>query len=52
MESQTQWEFLLLYLRNKEKEEITNPFLFCYKNMAHTYVPALIGMDYSYAKEL
>jgi hypothetical protein len=54
MGNHPQWEFILLYLKNKEKEEITNPFvgiLFCYKNTAHTYVPALIGMDYSYAKE-
>lgn len=54
MEHHPQWEFILLYLKNKEKEEITNPLvgiLFCYKNTAHTYVPALIGMDYSYAKE-
>ena len=54
MESNPQWEFILLYLKNKEKKEITNPLvgiLFCYKNTAHTYVPALIGMDYSYAKE-
>jgi predicted N-acyltransferase len=54
MESNRQWEFILLYLKNKEKEEITKPLvgiLFCYKNTAHTYVPALIGMDYSYAKE-
>ena len=54
MESNPHWEFILLYLKNKEKEEITNPLvgiLFCYKNTAHTYVPALIGMDYSYAKE-
>ncbi|MEZ7506049.1 aminotransferase class I/II-fold pyridoxal phosphate-dependent enzyme [Flavobacterium sp. Arc2] len=54
MESNRQWEFILLYLKNKEKKEITNPLigiLFCYKNTEHTYVPALIGMDYSYAKE-
>jgi 7-keto-8-aminopelargonate synthetase-like enzyme len=50
MEEHTQWEFILLYL----KEEKSNPLvgiLFCYKNTNHTYVPALIGMDYSYAKE-
>ncbi|RTZ03592.1 aminotransferase class I/II-fold pyridoxal phosphate-dependent enzyme [Flavobacterium bomense] len=54
MESNPQWEFILLYLKNKEKEQSVNPLigiLFCYKNTAHTYVPALIGMDYSYAKE-
>jgi 7-keto-8-aminopelargonate synthetase-like enzyme/predicted N-acyltransferase len=54
MEGNPQWEFILLYLKNKEKEEITNTLvgiLFCYKNTVHTYVPALIGVDYSYAKE-
>ena len=25
--------------------------MFCYKNTEQTYVPALIGMDYDYAKE-
>jgi predicted N-acyltransferase len=51
MESHPQWEFILLYLKQKE---INNPLvgiLFCYKNTAHTYVPSLIGMDYSYAKK-
>ncbi|WP_367757338.1 aminotransferase class I/II-fold pyridoxal phosphate-dependent enzyme [Flavobacterium sp. WC2430] len=54
MESNRQWEFILLYLKNEEKKEITNPLvgiLFCYKNTGNTYVPALIGMDYSYAKK-
>jgi hypothetical protein len=50
MEEHSKWEFILLYLKN----ENTNPLvgiLFCYKNTAHTYVPTLIGMDYTYAKE-
>ncbi|MFV8344660.1 aminotransferase class I/II-fold pyridoxal phosphate-dependent enzyme [Flavobacterium sp. ZB4P13] len=50
MEKHSGWEFILLYLKN----EISNPLvgiLFCYKNTSHTYVPALIGMDYDYAKE-
>ncbi|MFV8351745.1 aminotransferase class I/II-fold pyridoxal phosphate-dependent enzyme [Flavobacterium sp. XS2P14] len=50
MEEHSKWEFILLYLKN----ENTNPLvgiLFCYKNTAHTYVPTLIGMDYTHAKE-
>jgi 7-keto-8-aminopelargonate synthetase-like enzyme/predicted N-acyltransferase len=50
MEEHSEWEFILLYL----KEGISNPLvgiMFCYKNTEHTYVPALIGMDYDYAKE-
>ena len=50
MEEHSKWEFILLYLKNDN----TNPLvgiLFCYKNTAHTYVPTLIGMDYTYAKE-
>ena len=50
MENHSQWEFILLYL----KEEMSNPLvgiMFCYKNTEQTYVPALIGMDYDYAKE-
>jgi 7-keto-8-aminopelargonate synthetase-like enzyme len=54
MESHPQWEFILLYLKNNEKEQHTNlpvGILFCYKNINQTYVPALIGMDYTWAKE-
>jgi hypothetical protein len=50
MEEHSDWEFILLYLKNG----ISNPLvgiLFCYKNTNHTYVPALIGMDYTWAKE-
>jgi len=50
MNNHSEWEFILLYL----KEKISNPLvgiMFCYKNMERTYVPALIGMDYDYAKE-
>ncbi|PWA09890.1 aminotransferase class I/II-fold pyridoxal phosphate-dependent enzyme [Flavobacterium laiguense] len=50
MEEHSDWEFILLYL----KEEISNPLvgiMFCYKNTNHTYVPSLIGMDYTWAKE-
>ena len=46
------WEFILLYLKTNEKEENTKQavgIMFCYKNMEHTYVPSLIGMNYTYA---
>jgi len=54
MVNHPEWEFILLSLKNTDKEETTNPLvgiLFCYKNTAHTYVPSLIGMDYSCPKE-
>ena len=50
MEDHSQWEFILLYL----KKGASNPLvgiMFCYKNTEQTYAPALIGMDYDYAKE-
>lgn len=46
------WEFILLYLKDDIDEKNTNQavgIMFCYKNMDHTYVPALIGMDYTFA---
>ncbi len=52
MENHPNWEFMLLYLKNNTEEKITNQavgVMFCYKNMEHTYVPSLIGMDYDYA---
>ncbi|MFE3866992.1 aminotransferase class I/II-fold pyridoxal phosphate-dependent enzyme [Flavobacterium sp. LS2P90] len=60
MENHHHWEFILLYLNNNnnnnnrdQQSSLNLPIgiLFCYKNTNHTYVPALIGMDYSYAKE-
>ena len=54
MGNHPQWEYILLFLKDSNKEEdIKLPVgvLFCYKNTNHTYVPALIGMDYSKAKE-
>ena len=59
MENHNQWEFILLYLNNDnnsnrdQHSSLNLPIgiLFCYKNTNHTYVPSLIGMDYSYAKE-
>lgn len=50
------WEFILLYLDEKsDGAEVPSQklvgVLFCYKNMEHTYVPSLIGMDYDYARQ-
>ena len=42
------WEFILLYLREENTKQAVG-IMFCYKNMEHTYVPALIGMNYTYA---
>ncbi|SEA87484.1 7-keto-8-aminopelargonate synthetase [Flavobacterium gillisiae] len=48
------WEFILLYLTSKESEENYQEIvgvMFCYKNTDHTYVPALIGMNYTYSSK-
>lgn len=46
------WEFLTLYL-NAEVTEVDHMdpvgVMLCYKNSGKTYVPAFIGMDYSFA---
>ena len=43
------WEFILLYLKSEENTKEAVGVMFCYKNSEHTYVPALIGMNYNYA---
>ncbi|CAM4028649.1 aminotransferase class I/II-fold pyridoxal phosphate-dependent enzyme [Flavobacterium weaverense] len=46
------WEFILLYLSSNESEENKQQLvgvMFCYNNSNFTYVPALIGMDYTYS---
>ena len=52
MNEDTNWEFILLYLKEKHEE---NPYpvgvMFCYLNATHTYVPEFIGMDYRYARK-
>ncbi|MBC9795886.1 bifunctional aminotransferase class I/II-fold pyridoxal phosphate-dependent enzyme/GNAT family N-acetyltransferase [Sinomicrobium weinanense] len=48
------WEFMELSLKkeyHKRKDGITLGVMFCYKNGKDTYVPAFIGMDYTYARE-
>nr|WP_315242624.1 aminotransferase class I/II-fold pyridoxal phosphate-dependent enzyme [uncultured Flavobacterium sp.] len=44
------WEFILLYLKEDTDQEPVG-VLFCYKNCAHTYVPSLIGMDYTVSRK-
>ncbi|KUO64955.1 MAG: aminotransferase class I/II [Lutibacter sp. BRH_c52] len=54
MSNHPNWEFMLLYLKNNIEEQTTNQavgVMFCYKNMEHSYVPSLIGMDYAYAQK-
>lgn len=48
------WEFLTLYLKespDSREAQIPVGVMFCYKNMAATYTPAFIGMDYRYTEE-
>lgn len=54
MATNTHWEFILLYLKNTEDSTPVSPLigiLFCYKNSDQTYVPTLIGMDYTVPKK-
>ena len=44
------WEFILLYIKEDTDHEPVG-VLFCYKNCAHTYVPSLIGMDYTLSRK-
>ena len=48
------WEFIVLYLKKEyddRPEHLPVGVMFCYKNMEHTYVPSLIGIDYTYMHE-
>lgn len=44
-----QWEFLMVYL--EEKDRPLAGVMFCYKNSCKIYTPAVIGMDYKYSRE-
>lgn len=53
MREDPNWEFLTLYLKadfNTEKARIPVGVMFCYKNLAETYTPAFIGVDYKYTE--
>ncbi len=48
MNSSPEWEFLLIYLR--EKDQYPVGVMFCYKNASQVYTPAVVGMDYEYSR--
>ncbi len=53
MNDYTSWEFIALYLKGNESTEPEMVgVVFGYKNLNSTYVPTLIGMNYSYVQEL
>ncbi|WP_405199342.1 aminotransferase class I/II-fold pyridoxal phosphate-dependent enzyme [Christiangramia sp. LLG6405-1] len=49
MNVSSQWEFILLYL--KEKNMQLAGVMFCYKNANNIYAPAVVGMDYEFSRE-
>ncbi|MGJ5641506.1 aminotransferase class I/II-fold pyridoxal phosphate-dependent enzyme [Formosa sp. S-31] len=54
MSAHPNWEFIVLNLKKehaKANHDICVGVMFCYKNVANTYVPAFIGMDYTYVKD-
>ncbi|WP_417445280.1 aminotransferase class I/II-fold pyridoxal phosphate-dependent enzyme [Joostella sp.] len=54
MSDHAAWEFIEINLKApyvKEKKVKTVGVMFCFKNGQHTYVPAFVGMDYTYAHD-
>lgn len=51
MNEDPNWEFLILYLKDKGESMKPVGVMFCYLNSSRTYVPEFIGMDYQYARE-
>lgn len=49
MNLSSQWEYILLYL--KEEKMLQVGVMFCYKNSNNIYTPAIIGMDYEFSRE-
>lgn len=49
MNSSTQWEFILIHLKDKHKTLVG--VMFCYKNSEKIYTPAIVGMDYKFSRE-
>jgi len=49
MNLSSQWEYILLYL--KEEKMLQVGVMFCYKNSNNIYTPAIIGMDYKFSRE-
>ncbi len=50
MNKSPNWEFITVSLKI-DTENLFTGIMFCYKNDKNNYVPALIGMDYKWAKE-
>lgn len=54
MNENSNWEFLLLYLKEEwissDQPKLVG-VMFCYSNCGKTYVPEFVGMDYRYAKD-
>ena len=51
MNEDPNWEFLILYLKDKAESKKPVGVMFCYLNSPNTYVPEFVGMNYRYAKE-
>lgn len=49
MNTSSQWEFILIYL--KDKDILLAGVMFCYKNSSNVYTPAVVGMDYKWSRE-
>ncbi|MCK0131582.1 bifunctional aminotransferase class I/II-fold pyridoxal phosphate-dependent enzyme/GNAT family N-acetyltransferase [Flavobacteriaceae bacterium F08102] len=52
MNEDEHWEFLLLYLNEYSGRPSSSSIgmMCCYKNLAHTFVPVMVGMDYQVSK--
>ncbi|MDT0294893.1 aminotransferase class I/II-fold pyridoxal phosphate-dependent enzyme [Mesonia ostreae] len=49
MNKSKHWEFICIYIKNNSSEtKRAIGVMFCYKNGQSTYVPSLIGLDYTY----
>ena len=49
MNESPQWEFIMLYLHENEMRQVG--VMFCYKNSANIYTPAVVGMDYNFSRD-
>ena len=48
MSDNPHWEFIILSFVNRPQKPIG--VMFCYKNQGKTYVPAFVGLDYTFVK--
>ena len=49
MNLSAQWEFIMIYLKEERKRHVG--VMFCYKNAKKIYTPAIVGMDYEFARK-